>query len=105
VKLVDDAGRVLDAEIDMELRSRGADVAVHARSGGVGPDRGRNVDYFEALELLLRRLASLRATIVTGSVDSTVARKLPEAERVLDLPWPVLSRFGPGPVPVRHQSR
>lgn len=89
MKLVDETGRVLDAEIDIESRADGVDLVVHARFGGPGSERGRNVDYFDALEVLLRRLAGLRATIVMGTVDSAVARRLPEAERALELPWPI----------------
>lgn len=62
-------------------------VILESRSG---PSRGtpaRNPEYNVAFELLLVRLAGLRATLCDAFVDSAVARRLPkEARRVLDAP-------------------
>lgn len=65
------------------------DLVYHHKAGGRHNERSVNVDYHEALELLLSRLASLRATVLGIAVDSSVARNLPLADRELNLPFPI----------------
>lgn len=89
MKLTDDTGRELDAEFEVELTGDGAEIVMHARFGGPASPRRQNVDYFEALELLLARLANIRASIRSVAVDSKVAQKLSLAERLLDLGYPI----------------
>ena len=65
------------------------DVLYHHKAGGKDDPRSVNGDYHEGLQLLLERMTSLRATILGIAVDSGVARKLPPAERELNLPFPI----------------
>lgn len=65
------------------------DVVYHHKSGRRGGERSVNPDYHEGLELLIRRLASVSASILSISLDSKVARKLPEDQRELPLDFPI----------------
>ena len=89
MRLLDISGRVIDAEFDVEATSTGADIVLHARSGGGSRGPGRNTAYFEALETLLARLGEIGATVAGVFVDSKVAQRLPLADRSVDLPYPL----------------
>ena len=82
--LIKDDGSQLDAEFEVDRSV--IDIVLHSRSGSNPP---RNPDYFAALELLLSRLAQNRAVIEDILVDSTVALKLPIADRRLKLDFPI----------------
>jgi hypothetical protein len=66
------------------------DLVFHHKAGGRNSPRSMNADYHEALELLLGRLASLRATILGIVVDSSIAQELDPADRELDLQFPIV---------------
>ena len=86
------SGRTLDADFEVEDSRRAGpafDIVLRSRSGGRNSPNRRNPDYFEALEEILRRLAAADATILNIEVDSTVTRSLPEADRRLDLVFPI----------------
>lgn len=65
------------------------ELVFHHKAGARAGPRSVNADYHEALELLLSRLAPLRATILGIAVDSSVARQLPPVERELQLDLPI----------------
>jgi hypothetical protein len=83
---------VLDAEFDVEPIDGGADVVLHARYGGRASARATNVDYFPALELLLRRLGAVRGVIERVTVDSSTALALPPEDRLVRLDYPIALR-------------
>jgi len=65
------------------------DLVYHHKAGGEGSERSVNSDYHEGLELLLARLSTLRCTILSITVDSSVARALPPEARELGLIYPI----------------
>lgn len=65
------------------------EITYHHKAGGRDSPRSVNADYHEGLELLLSRLASVRAKILGISVDSGVARALAPDDRELDLDFPI----------------
>lgn len=65
------------------------ELVFHHKAGARDSPRSVNADYHEGLELLLDRLALLRASILAIEVDSGVARDLPRSERELDLEFPI----------------
>lgn len=65
------------------------ELVFHNKAGARGSARSVNVDYHEALEVLLARLAALRATIVGIRVDSSTARELDPPDRELQLEFPI----------------
>lgn len=65
------------------------DVVYHHKAGARGSQQSVNVDYHAGLELLLARFGQLQMTILGISVDSGIARKLPPADRQLDLSFPI----------------
>lgn len=75
----DDEGSALDAHFEMQDR----DLVLHSRSGTRGSENARNVDYSEALRLILRRLESAGISILSGWVDSTNVQRLPPEQRVI----------------------
>lgn len=89
MRLVDQTGRVLNADLDIEPTPDGVDVILHARSGTTKTSRGRNTEYFQALEELLRRLSGVQASISRVAVDSRVALQLPLEARIIELPYPI----------------
>jgi hypothetical protein len=89
VKTLDENGRSLDAEFDIEPHGSGAFIVFHARYGTRGSGREVNIDYLRALEVVLARLSELNATIMAIEVDSRVARGLPLEQRLLPLPYPI----------------
>lgn len=85
-RLLDDDGSPLAATFEAVSEPPLLACILHSAGGGPrGTDRTRNRDYPEALTLLLRRLASLRAKIVDINLDSSVARQLPPPERRLTI--------------------
>lgn len=82
-----DEGSPIAATFSVDTDADHFAVILESRSG---PSRGapaRNPEYNIALELLLARLADLKATLSDAFVDSTIARKLPEpARRILGAP-------------------
>jgi hypothetical protein len=81
-------GTILDATFDLALESVFC-LTYHYKAGRRGSSRSINPDYHAGLELLLERLASLRAEILNISVDSIAARKLDPPERRLRLDFPI----------------
>jgi len=65
------------------------DLVFHHKAGARDSPRSVNADYHEALETLLARLASVRATILGIAVDSAIAQELPPDERELRLDFPI----------------
>jgi hypothetical protein len=80
VHLIDDSGRELDADYQVEADSGHLALVLESSEGG---ENARNPDYNQALLSLLRRLGALDATLSDGLVDSRTTRKLglPEADR------------------------
>jgi hypothetical protein len=65
------------------------EITYHHKAGTRGGPRSVNADYHEGLEVLLTRLASVRAKIIGISVDSGIARELHPDDRELDLEFPI----------------
>jgi hypothetical protein len=84
-------GVSLEAEFRVEDLGGTSTVVLESRSG-----RTRNPDYHLALSVLLTRLRAMDARILLAIVDSTVSRRHPFEERVMQVrerPYPiVLSR-------------
>lgn len=83
-----DGGGALDATFEVQ-ECRVYSIVYHHKAGARGSEGAVNADYHEGLLMLLQRLAGKRAVILGIAVDSSVARKLPEAERRLDLAFPI----------------
>jgi hypothetical protein len=83
--LVDDLGRVLDAEYLVEADDGHLALILASRSGMSGSRPPRNPDYNRALTVLLTRLGLLDAVLVAALVDSRHTQQLgvPEASRRL----------------------
>lgn len=94
MKTLDDNGRLLDAEFDLERHEGGASIVFHARYGTRGSGREVNIDYLRAVEVVLARLSMQDAVITAIEVDSRVARGLPPEQRLLPLAYPL--RLGKG---------
>ena len=87
-----ESGRTLDADFEVEdSRRDGAafDIVLLSRARSRKSPNSLNPDYNEALEEILRRLATADATILNIEIDSGHTRSLPEADRRLDLPFPI----------------
>lgn len=78
----DDVG-VLEARVTIE----GGCVVLHSRSGrprgAADGNRGRNPDYVAAFDTIFERLALVSGAITQVLLDSSVAHKVPEDQRVL----------------------
>lgn len=86
--LLDEGGRELDAEFEIERTDDGVDVILHSRSGNKGGER--NPAYNTVLQLILERMRRSGATLLSVVVDSTRARTLyPQDERTVELNYPV----------------
>jgi Protein NO VEIN, C-terminal len=85
VQLVDDHGRVMDAEYLVEADGGYLALIMESSSGSSSGRAPRNPDYNRALTVLLARLGKLDAVLVDALVDSrhTQDLGLPEAERRL----------------------
>ncbi|TWX40970.1 hypothetical protein ES689_06160 [Frigoribacterium sp. ACAM 257] len=82
-----DEGSPIAATFSIEKDADYFAVILESRSGPSRGNPARNPEYNVALELLLVRLAGLRATLWDAFVDSAVARRLPkQARRILDAP-------------------
>jgi len=81
-------GVQLDATFEIAA-VRAFDIVYHHKAGGRNSQRSVNADYHAGLELLLARLGHLQMAILNISVDSGIARKLPQADRQLDLSFPI----------------
>jgi hypothetical protein len=81
-------GVQLDATFEIEALCA-FDVVYHHKAGARGSQHSVNADYHAGLELLLARLGQLQMTILGIWVDSGIARKLPPADRQLDLRFPI----------------
>ena len=68
--LVDDRGRVVDAEYLIEADRDRLALIMESRSGMSGSRAPRNPDYNRALAILLGRLGKLNAVLVDALVDS-----------------------------------
>ncbi|MET8260733.1 hypothetical protein [Micromonospora sp. NPDC005205] len=78
---------VLNAEFAVELDGPGLAVVLESAGGTSSTGPSRNSDYIPSLELILARLQTLGAVLVSGVVDSRKTEHLPESERtVLDRP-------------------
>ena len=76
MRLVDDRGRVLDAEYAVEADGSYLALIMDSRSGTSGSRPPRNPDYNQALIVLLERLAQLGAVLVDALVDSRHTQEL-----------------------------
>jgi hypothetical protein len=90
MKVADDTGKRLDAEVSLEQGSGEFRLVFESR----GPDR--NVDYIPAFAAVIRRLSKLSAVLTDAVVDSKNSARLGHAERrmlVDSRPFPIsLSR-------------
>ena len=85
VQVLDDDGRILDAEYAVEPDGSHLALIMESRSGTSGSRPPRNPDYNQALRLLLQRLGELNAVLADALVDSRLVRDLglPDADRRL----------------------
>lgn len=78
-----DSADPLDARIELD----GGAIRLHSRGGATGGRPPRNVDYSEALKLIIQRLrtddSKIGPTIDRVQIDSIPARKRPVEERIL----------------------
>ena len=93
-RLLGPAGSPLNAELTVDVTTRGLEIILESRSGAKTSSRLRNSDYIPALELLLTRLAAASAVLIEASVESRPARELAEDQRRLRLEWPLTLRPG-----------
>lgn len=107
MKLVDDHGRVLDADYLVEADGDYLALIMESRSGSVRNRRSRserNPDYNSALTILLTRLGKLNAVLADALVDSryTQALGLPEVDRRL-IQAPIRLALEPDPDALRRR--
>lgn len=69
----------LDALIDLV----GSSVILHSRGGSTGGRPARNTGYAEALIAICSRAQKIEGALESVLIDSSVARRLPEADRIL----------------------
>ncbi len=102
--LVDDRGRVMDAEYLVEADSGHLALIMESRSGMSGSRAPRNPDYNRSLTILLTRLGKLNAVLVDALVDSrhTQDLGLPEADRRL-IQAPIRLALEPDPAILRRR--
>lgn len=77
--IMDDAGHPLDAKVEVEAAS----IVLHSRGGAFGKANLRNPDYRAALRLILDRLAAKKFAPSGIWLDSQVAQKWPESDRLV----------------------
>lgn len=91
--VLDDAGRPLDAHLDLD----GGEIVYHSRGGTLGGANARNLDYGRALRLILERVARSRHRLTGVWVDSDEALRLPRDQRAIlsgtDLARPPVDQF------------
>lgn len=85
----DDEGRAIRATFSAFFEGSEVALILHARGGKKSDEAAVNPDYLDGLRLLLERAARIGVVLRTATVDSTVAAKLPLAERTLDLGQPI----------------
>ena len=102
--LVDDHGRVMDAEFLVEADGGHLALIIESRSGSSSGRAARNPDYNRALTILLTRLGKLNAVLVDALVDSRYTQDLglPEADRRL-IQAPVRLALEPDPEALRRR--
>lgn len=83
-----DDGSAVDATFELS-QIPWFEIVYHHKAGGRDSPRSVNPDYHEGLELLLSRLASVRAKILSISIDSSIAQGLSPDDRELALPFPI----------------
>ena len=83
-----DDGSVLEATFEV-MQVPVFDLVFHHKAGARDSPGSVNADYHEALETLLARLASIRATILGIAVDSSIAQELSPDDRELRLDFPI----------------
>ncbi len=86
MRVRDDVGHTLDATIGLEEIVGGVRILFESQ----GPKR--NTDYVSAFDLILTRLAKLRATLLDAAVVSAATEHLSTGERRLVLesrPYPI----------------
>lgn len=76
-----DDGVAVDAEFTVESDGNQFAVILESRGGASKGSAPRNPEYNVALDLLLARLAALRAELVDALVDSASARRLSDSDR------------------------
>ena len=83
VRALDDGGKQLDAEYDVETDGRHLALIMESRSGVSGSRSARNPDYNRALTVLLSRLGTMNALLADALVDSRQVHEmgLPEEDR------------------------
>lgn len=74
-----DTGQTLDARIDVV----GASVTLHSRGGPTGGRPARNEGHGPALITICRRAQMNPKALARVLIDSAVARRLPETDRLL----------------------
>ncbi|WP_062378869.1 HNH endonuclease [Demequina pelophila] len=79
--LIDDSGRVLDADFDVEYRGAEFDIVVESRGGSAQAGTARNPDYDAALTCLVDRCRKVGALIDDAYVDSRTVQELPLSDR------------------------
>ncbi|MFP3714713.1 hypothetical protein [Puerhibacterium sp. TATVAM-FAB25] len=77
----DDDGRKLDATFSVETVEGSLTVVLESRGGADARGVLRNPDYLDTLDVLLKRLASLKTTLTDAVVDSLSTKALPREER------------------------
>jgi hypothetical protein len=85
MRLIDDHGREMDAEYQVEPDGQHLALIMESRSGRSGERAERNPEYNPALAVLLARLGTLDAVLADALVDSRLTQNLglPEADRRL----------------------
>lgn len=78
-RIVIENGRVADARVEVIGRS----VVLHSRGGATSGRAARNTGYAEALITICRRARAGPAALERVLIDSSVARRQSETERVL----------------------
>jgi hypothetical protein len=69
MKVVDDRGRKLDAEVSLQAAGDALEIVIESRGGG------RNNDYIPAFELLLKRLAENNAELLSVELATRQVQK------------------------------
>ena len=104
VHLVDDHGRVMDAEYHVEADGGYLAVIQESRSGSSRSRSPRNRDYIPVQTILLDRLGKLNAVLAEAVVDSGRTQRLgmPEASRRL-IDAPIQLALEPAPDALRRR--
>lgn len=93
LKVFDEGGRELDATFSVTCTGKKGDLIFESRGGQRAATDARNVDYNPGLELILRRLQRLGASLEDIHVESkaTLRMALPQRQvRIPEHPYPVV---------------